>query len=278
MMPMIRTIAAMLLLILASGAARAQDDGGSFRIGDDAYFAGSSVAVETTGLDAVFAAGERVTLAAPTSGTAHLAGRRVEARADIGGDLYAAGAGVTVGAPVAGNASLAGYDVSVEAAIGGNLRAGGKNVRVAGPVGGTALIAGESVEIEGVITGDAAIAVEDLSFGPDAKVNGRLSLYGEDVNDIAVPASVVPAERVDRHAELPPEMRRIADRPSLVDDRGRLRRRRARGRGSREHRLGPRPARLRGSARDRPRAAVPRLVHRLSDALDADRRGNSAGA
>jgi hypothetical protein len=176
----------------------AQDD--TFRFGGDAFATGGTVTLDESGLEDVFGAGERVELAAPVGGSAHLAGRRVVAGGDIGGSLYAMGADLTVSAPVAGNALLFGYDVAIGAAIGGNLRAAGRTVRLAAPVAGSALLAGDTVSIDAVIGGDAAIDAEVVDFGPGARIDGTLTLYGRDTAAVDVPASVAPADRIERRA------------------------------------------------------------------------------
>lgn len=195
---MIRRIALLALLLAAPAAAQEADDTETFAIGADAFRAGATVRISEPGIDDVFAAGERVAIEAPISGSATLAARRVEAGAEIGGDLTAFGADVTVTAPVAGDATLMGYDVNVEAAIGADLRASGANVRLTAPVTGTAMLAGRSVFFSGAVEGDAVVAAEGLEFGPDARVAGRLTLYGEDADAIDVPGSVAPEDRIDR--------------------------------------------------------------------------------
>jgi hypothetical protein len=192
------TRSAWILALLVTAPAVAQDSADFFRIGDDVYLAGTSVELATAGVDDVFAAGERVDLSAAITGSAHLAGRRVNGDAEIGGDLYAAGAEITLRAPVAGDATLTGYDIDILAAVGADLRAGGANLHVEAPIGGTALFAGRSVEINAVIAGDTAVAAEDIKFGPEARIDGRLRLYGEDVNDVVVPDRVAPADRIER--------------------------------------------------------------------------------
>jgi hypothetical protein len=187
-----------LALLALAGPAAAQD-ADHFRFGNDVFYGGASPTIEGDGIDDAFAAGERVELAVPIAGTAHLAGRRADARADIGGNLYAAGADVTVAAPVAGDATLAGYDVSVGGAIGDDLRAAGRTVEVTAPVGGTALLTAETVALDARIAGDAAIAADTLEFGPGAAVGGRLALYGPEAENLAVPDTVAPPDRIDRH-------------------------------------------------------------------------------
>jgi hypothetical protein len=192
------------MALAAAGAAAAQDD--AFRIGDDVFRAGTSVVHDEAGIDDLFAAGERVEVAAPITGTAWLTGRRVTVDAEVGSDLYAAGADLSLGAPVAGDANLAGYDVTVDAPVGEALRAAARHLRVAAPVVGTALIAAKTVEIDAAIAGDATIAAETITFGEGAAVGGRLVIHDDPDRPTEVPASVAPADRVERRA-LPVEAR-----------------------------------------------------------------------
>jgi len=194
---MIRHLSVLVALLCAATAAAAQDEPAGFRLGADAFYTGRTVVHDTPDADDVFMAGERVDLVAPIAGTAHLAGRRLTAEGAVGGDVYAAGADVTLEAPVAGNATLAGYDVAVENTIGGNLRAAGGSVSVGAAVTGTALLAGGEVEIDGAIGGDVMLQADDLIFGPEATVGGRLILYAEADNAPVVPERVAPPARVE---------------------------------------------------------------------------------
>jgi hypothetical protein len=195
---MIRALSCLAAAILAVAPAFAQSEESAPATGGDLYRGGSSVLVDTPGLRDVFSAGERIDLASPISGAAHLAGRRIETKGDIGGALYAFGQDIRVEAPVAGSASLAGYDVEILGAVGGNLRAAGRNVALRAPVEGAALIAGDTVEIDAAIAGDAAITADTLTFGEGATIGGRLTLYSDADDPIAVPESVIPADRIDR--------------------------------------------------------------------------------
>jgi len=212
---MIRTLSAAIVLVSAS-VAPAQERGAPFRIGDDVFRTGASVMHDQAGTNDLFAAGERVEVAAPITGSAYLAGRRVTVGAEVGGDLHAMGADVTLSAPVAGDATLAGYDVMVGAPIGADLRAAARHLRLSAPVAGTALIAAETVAIDAAIAGDATIAAGSLSFGAGAEVGGRLVLLGGRDRPAQVPASVAPPDRVERRA-LPGEVRRPGGwRPSWL--------------------------------------------------------------
>ena len=70
------------------------------------YQAGASVRFEGPAVTDLFMAGNRVVVAAPVAGSAHLADRRVAVEAF---DLIAAGYGVTVGPAVAGKASVTAF-------------------------------------------------------------------------------------------------------------------------------------------------------------------------
>ena len=196
-----RTMIAGLLLLAVP--AQAQDGDGLFRFGGDVFAAGGALTIDAPDTDDVFAAGQRVDLTVPIAGSAHLAARRVAADAEVAGNLYAVGADVTVTAPVAGDATLAGYDVAVDAAVTGDLRAAGRHVRVAAPVAGSALLAGDTVALDAAVTGDASIDADALDFGPGARVDGRLLLYGDAAADLIVPDGVAAADRVERHPEEP---------------------------------------------------------------------------
>jgi hypothetical protein len=198
---MLRTILLIGLVGLATPALSAGEE--LFRLGGDVFASGSSVTLDAPGTDDVFAAGERVEIASPITGSAHLAGRRIISGADVGADLFGFGSDVSVGAPVAGNATLAGYDVAVDAAVGGNLRAAGRTVRVAAPVAGSAMLAAGTLSLDAAIAGDTVIAADALEFGPDARIEGSLRLYGDKADALEVPASVVPADRIERHRGRP---------------------------------------------------------------------------
>jgi hypothetical protein len=89
--------------------------------------------------------------------------------------------------------------VTLEAAIGGEVRAAARHLRVAGPVAGSAFLSGGTVTLDGAIEGDAALDAGELTFGPGARVTGRLMLYGENAAGQPVPASVAHPARVERH-------------------------------------------------------------------------------
>ncbi len=169
-------------------------------LGGDAFAAASRVEQREAVAGDLFLAGETARAAAPVEGSAHMAGRRVAAASPVGGNLYAAGMDVSVEAPVAGSATLAGYDVSVSGEIGRNLRAAGQRVGVTAPVAGAALIAAEELRLDAAIGGDVRLVVGRAVFGPRTRIDGTLTLVGENPEAIAVPAHVAPPARIRRES------------------------------------------------------------------------------
>lgn len=183
-------------LTLAYGllAVPAFADTSSLTIAGDRYLAGDTVSYTGPPVNDLFMAGNKVVVASPVGGSAHLAGRRVTVEAAVAGDLFAAGYNVTVGAAVGGDATITGYEVAL-GTVTGNLRAAGAEVTVAA-VGGYALVSGAEVALQGVIAGDAVLVAETITFGPDARVTGALTIYTEDPSRVTVPEAVAPAGRV----------------------------------------------------------------------------------
>ncbi|MGE4325526.1 MAG: hypothetical protein AB7E21_05375, partial [Pseudodonghicola sp.] len=193
-----RFLLGFLIAAVLGSAAWAEEEGGSFAIGRDAFRAGQSIRLEDGGLSDLFLAGETVASTADIDGTAHIAGRFLTLSGRIGGNAYALGQTVTVSGPVAGNATFFGQEVTVAAPVGGNLRATASDLTVTGDVGGYALLAGERVELDGAIAGDLALTAREVDFGTKAKVGGKLILYETTPGSLTVPATVVPADRIER--------------------------------------------------------------------------------
>lgn len=186
------------VLLAISMPALAEDTTSSLAIGGDVYKAGRTIIIDQPGTNDVFAAGEILTLDTPITGSAHLSGRRVTVNAPIDRNLYAAGADVTVAAGLGGNATMMGYDLNVTGAIAGNLRAAGRHIRIDAPVTGVALLAGQTVTLNSTINGNAMIAADELEFGPDAKIDGDITLFSDNKTFATIPESVAPASRITR--------------------------------------------------------------------------------
>ena len=175
----------------------AQDRSRDFDFGGDSFHAGGTVVFDSEGTDDLFMAGETVQGKQAISGSAHLAGRTISMSGAIGGDAYLAGADVTLDGAVIGDASLAGRNVQV-GTVGGDLRIAGENLVISGPVSGYAMIAGETVAFNSVITGDVSLAAQTVEFSESARIEGRLTIYEEELGQLDIPVNVVPEDRIDR--------------------------------------------------------------------------------
>ena len=137
-----------------------------------------------------FLASKYTTVTTAVAGNVHAAARTVRIDGPVGQNLYGVGQDVLITQPIARHASLGGYSISIDDNIGGNLRAGGRNLTLNGTVGGTALLTAEDLHIQGTIEGDALIRTDNLTFGTDAQINGRITLYQRDSNSRLIPESV----------------------------------------------------------------------------------------
>lgn len=185
-------------LVALAGAATAQDQVASFSIGNDRFLAGNGPTHDQPGADDLFMAGEIVTMRAPITGSAHLAGRTIDLGAGVGGDAYIAGMDLIIGGDVAGDISIAGYDLTLDGAVGGDVRATGSQVALSAPVAGYAILSGDRVTLNGAVGGDVQIAARRVEFGPEARIDGTLTLYEQTPGEIEVPASVIDTDRVVR--------------------------------------------------------------------------------
>lgn len=193
-----QTVLILAALVALPAAALSQDDGGRFAIGTDRFLAGPTVSHADPETDDLFMAGETVTQTAPVTGSAHMAGRRVRIDGAIGGDLYAVGMDVTLAAPVAGDVTAAGYSVDLSGPVSGDVRVSGSDLRLGARIGGTALVAGDIVHIDGVVAGDMALAARNVRFGPEARIEGRLTLFEDTVGTLDIPDKVIAPDRIDR--------------------------------------------------------------------------------
>ena len=189
----------MVLLVSLPVPAVAQSDEANALLGGDRYIAGATVSAAAPTEGDLFLAGERATVAAPVAGSAHIAGRRLSVDAPVSGNLYAMGYALDLDAPVEGSVTATGAELTLAAPITGNLRASGWEIRLAAPVAGSALIAGEDVTLAAPVAGDLVLAAGSLRFEDGAEVGGTLTIYADDPDDIAVPETVAPADRVTIH-------------------------------------------------------------------------------
>jgi hypothetical protein len=190
-----------LVSILVAGALlglplAASADEVNLAFGGDQYIAAQNAGIQTPVAHDAFAAGYDVSLSAPVSGDAHLGGFNVSSTSDVADDLYAAGFSVNVAGTVGGDLTAFGNSVTLRstAPVPGNVRLVGQNVVLGSAVSGSALIAAENLNLDSAITGDLQFLGETLTFGPGAKVAGKVLIQGP--KPIAVPETVASADRV----------------------------------------------------------------------------------
>ena len=201
---------ALTAFVAASPASHA-DDVAQLTFAGDQYAAGKITNIEAPVERDAFAVGNDVTLATTVSGDAHLAGYDVNVGSDVTGDLYAAGFAVNVTGAVGGDLTVLGNAVNIRSAgtVGGNARLAGSSVILAAPVAGSAIVTAHSLTLDTAIAGDFSFYGENLTFGPGARVDGKIEIRAPDA--VSVPTSVAPAERVSFE---------VLDAPDYVSEAG----------------------------------------------------------
>jgi len=164
--------------------------------GGDTYLAGEAVTEALSAPGDVFAAGSVVTTSGSVSGDAHVAGYDVDISTRTGGDLYAAGSSVNIDAPVGEDITAAGFSLrsTADAVTQGNVRLFGRTLTIDGPVAGALTAFGGTVHLNAPVSGDAWIVAETLTFGPEARIDGSLTLTAQEA--VNVPPGVIPQERI----------------------------------------------------------------------------------
>ena len=187
---------AVLASLFASPVAASLADEARMSFGGDQYAAGQSVAITGEPVRDAFIAGYDVTLGAAVTGDAHLAGFNVTDSGAVAGSVYAMGYSLSLTGTIGGDLTAAGNAISVAAPqpVGGNVRLAGQSVTLNSPVAGAALVTAQTLTLNGTVGGDLSFFGETLTFGPSAKVAGRVIIQAP--KPIAVPETVAPADRV----------------------------------------------------------------------------------
>nr|WP_272210415.1 hypothetical protein [Marinicella sp. W31]MDC2876296.1 hypothetical protein [Marinicella sp. W31] len=182
------------VLALSPAAAFADDDVMVF--GDDTYVSGQTTNLDTDSPRSAFVSGFSASINGPVAKDAHIAGGHVSVDAPVAGDLYAAGFWVAIDGSIGGDLSASGYSVSLEknASIGGNSRVSARSIEVDAPMSGSFLAVAQKIAINAPITGDVMIGITELTFGPDARIDGTLTYVGP--KSIEIPENVISPDRV----------------------------------------------------------------------------------
>lgn len=177
-------------------AADAQENASVHHLGNDLFASGRNVHVTDANADSIFAAGANVAIDTEARRAVHAAGRYVAINRSVGESLYAAGFNVNVAAPVKGDVVAAGYRVELGpmASVGRDLIASGRFVTINAPVAGNAALMGATIEIMAPISGSVDIRAREISFGPNARIEGQLKYWSD--HRIDIPARVIDPSRV----------------------------------------------------------------------------------
>jgi cytoskeletal protein CcmA (bactofilin family) len=182
-------------------------------INDDLYLGGTEIIVEGTINGDLMAGGQTVVINGKVTGDLFVAGTSVTINGEVGDDVFAAAGAVTLGpsAKVGDDVITTGMSVETRhgSEIGGSLLVGAGQGLLVGNVGEDLLSGTANLRLEGSIGRDAIIRVGSakngfspsnfsgpnnppmpsvpagLTFGPDAKVNGKLEYTSQDVVDIS---------------------------------------------------------------------------------------------
>ncbi len=204
-MTKLRILAPILALMLWAGPVHAEPI--EAQIGGDLLAAGGRVEGTGAAPRDLLITGGRVLVNGPVAEDLYASGFSIDIAARVGADANAAGAQVTLGSEVGGDAVLAGavLTVSDSADVAGNLRLFGASVTMDGAVSGALLISAGEARLNGPVSGDVMLNVANLSFGPEARIDGQLTLATSE--DVDIPTEVIPSGRVTYVAIDTPEWR-----------------------------------------------------------------------
>lgn len=165
-------------------------------LGGDVFVSGSSPSMSNDAPRDVFAAGFSPTVDANVAGDLHMAGFNVNARGRVAQDLYAAGSSIAVQSTVDQDVTAAGFSVHLtkDGSVGGNVRIAAGTTNIESPVAGSLRVSAGEIKLDAPVNGDVKLTAGDISFGPQARIAGKLVYAAR--KKIDVPASVITPERV----------------------------------------------------------------------------------
>lgn len=158
---------------------------------DNLAVAGRLLRIDGTVLGDVYAFAQHVTVTGVIEGDLIVAAQQVFVDGQVLGDVRAIGATVQVNGAVAQNvtaaAQLAGLGPGGR--IGGSWIGGGETLSLAGDIGGSVAGGGESVLLQGRVGRGVELALDTMSFGPQARIGGDLVYHAD--SEIPIPPGIV---------------------------------------------------------------------------------------
>lgn len=171
----------LLLLIMASFAAMADQDAGDTiikrgAIPDDYYVAGGTIDVDATVAGDVLACGGDVTIAGAIEGDLMVCGGTINIKSQIADDLRTAGGDINIDTNIGDDLIAAGGSVNVSSAssINGGAWLAGGDVSMAGTINQGLFVGAGMVRITGTVNGDVEIEAGEVQIGDGAVINGSL--------------------------------------------------------------------------------------------------------
>lgn len=153
---------------------------------DDLLLTGVAVAIDGTVKGDVIAFAESVTVTGTIEGNLVAAANSVDVHGRVTGTLYTAAEDLLITGDVGRSVVSAVGNGTIEksAAIGRNWISGGDQLRSDGRIGLGVLAGASQLQINGPVAGDVEAAVESLTFGREAAVDGSVTYRSE--HDAAV--------------------------------------------------------------------------------------------
>jgi hypothetical protein len=166
------------------------------QVGGDTFASDSTVTLAETGAGDAFVSGFNVDVNTRVTKDVHAAGFDVDLNGQVGGDAYAAGFSVEVTEAVGEDLTASAFNIHLgeRAAVAGNARLAAGTMVVDGPIAGSLTAAAGELTLNSPVTGDAMLTVGRLNFGPNARINGRLTYYARE--PVTIPPTVITADRV----------------------------------------------------------------------------------
>ncbi len=184
---------ALVYLLLCFAPAFAQD---AVVVGGDTYVSGSNASLDTVAGRDAYLSGFSVDVSQRVEKDIGATGFDIDVSAPVGGDAYLGGFSIEVDQTVGEDLTAAGFNIQTKkgAAVAGNARFAAGTLAIDGPVAGSLVATAGSLALNASIAGDARVVVGSMTFGPDAKIAGRLTYSS--TKPIAIPASVIDPARV----------------------------------------------------------------------------------
>ncbi len=162
-------------------------------VNNDLVAAGRDMEIRAPIKGDLAAAGATVSIEQAVAGYVMAVGRTVEVNGPVQNDLWAAGASVAINSSVGDNAMLAGREVNLHssAAVRGDARIAAGTVDVKGPVRGNLGIAARTAQIGSEVGGSVDARVQRLKLLPGAVIRGDLIVRGSHPPEISPNAPVL---------------------------------------------------------------------------------------